>query len=67
MYQLELYLKGEHDYALISGPTGPIVYVAIRSTAALVVVSPTISLRVLDTRLSTSMSTSYFIPSRTRG
>ncbi|CDO72863.1 hypothetical protein BN946_scf185002.g48 [Trametes cinnabarina] len=28
MYQLELYLKGERDYALISGPTGPIVYVA---------------------------------------
>ncbi|KAJ8462660.1 hypothetical protein ONZ51_g10758 [Trametes cubensis] len=28
MYQLELYLKGERDYALISGPTGPIVYPA---------------------------------------
>ncbi|KAM5533260.1 hypothetical protein V8D89_013037 [Ganoderma adspersum] len=28
MYQLELYLKGERDYALITGPTGPIVYPA---------------------------------------
>ncbi|KAL4253867.1 Dol-P-Man:Man(5)GlcNAc(2)-PP-Dol alpha-1,3-mannosyltransferase [Abortiporus biennis] len=28
MYQLELYLKGEKDYALISGPTGPLVYPA---------------------------------------
>ncbi|EKM55481.1 glycosyltransferase family 58 protein [Phanerochaete carnosa HHB-10118-sp] len=28
MYQLELYLKGERDYALISGPTGPLVYPA---------------------------------------
>ncbi|OBZ75976.1 putative Dol-P-Man:Man(5)GlcNAc(2)-PP-Dol alpha-1,3-mannosyltransferase [Grifola frondosa] len=28
MYQLELYLKGERDYSLISGPTGPIVYPA---------------------------------------
>ncbi|CCL98442.1 uncharacterized protein FIBRA_00439 [Fibroporia radiculosa] len=28
IYQLELYLKGERDYALISGPTGPIVYPA---------------------------------------
>ncbi|KAI8998500.1 mannosyltransferase [Trametes punicea] len=28
MYQLELYLKGERDYALISGPTGRIVYPA---------------------------------------
>lgn len=27
MYQLELYLKGERDYALITGPTGPIVCV----------------------------------------
>ncbi|KAI0748277.1 glycosyltransferase, partial [Daedaleopsis nitida] len=26
--QLELYLKGERDYALITGPTGPIVYPA---------------------------------------
>ena len=25
MYQLELYLKGERDYALIAGPTGPLV------------------------------------------
>ncbi|KZT68202.1 glycosyltransferase family 58 protein [Daedalea quercina L-15889] len=28
IYQLELYLKGERDYSLISGPTGPIVYPA---------------------------------------
>ncbi|KAL1944589.1 hypothetical protein VTO73DRAFT_3019 [Trametes versicolor] len=28
MYQLELYMKGERDYALITGPTGPIVYPA---------------------------------------
>ena len=28
MIQLELYMKGERDYALITGPTGPIVYVA---------------------------------------
>ncbi|EMD38437.1 glycosyltransferase family 58 protein [Gelatoporia subvermispora B] len=28
MYQTELYLEGERDYALISGPTGPIVYPA---------------------------------------
>ncbi|KAI0780777.1 mannosyltransferase [Trametes elegans] len=28
VYQLELYLKGERDYALITGPTGPIVYPA---------------------------------------
>ncbi|KAI0709420.1 glycosyltransferase family 58 protein [Earliella scabrosa] len=28
MFQLELYLKGERDYALITGPTGPIVYPA---------------------------------------
>ncbi|GJE95191.1 glycosyltransferase family 58 protein [Phanerochaete sordida] len=28
IYQLELYLKGERDYALISGPTGPLVYPA---------------------------------------
>ncbi|GBE82042.1 mannosyltransferase [Sparassis latifolia] len=28
IYQLELYMKGERDYALISGPTGPIVYPA---------------------------------------
>ncbi|KAI0093547.1 glycosyltransferase family 58 protein [Irpex rosettiformis] len=28
MYQLELYMKGERDYALISGPTGPLVYPA---------------------------------------
>ncbi|PIL24135.1 hypothetical protein GSI_13887 [Ganoderma sinense ZZ0214-1] len=28
MHQLELYLKGERDYALITGPTGPIVYPA---------------------------------------
>ena len=27
MYQLEVYTKGELDYALISGPTGPLVYV----------------------------------------
>ena len=27
--QLELYLKGERDYALITGPTGPIVYVTL--------------------------------------
>ncbi|KAI0957395.1 hypothetical protein AcW1_005800 [Taiwanofungus camphoratus] len=26
--QLELYLKGERDYALITGPTGPVVYPA---------------------------------------
>lgn len=25
MYQLELFMKGERDYALISGPTGPLV------------------------------------------
>lgn len=25
VYQLELYLQGERDYALISGPTGPLV------------------------------------------
>ncbi|KAI0692396.1 mannosyltransferase [Cytidiella melzeri] len=28
MYQLELYMKGERDYALITGPTGPLVYPA---------------------------------------
>ncbi|KAI0724112.1 mannosyltransferase [Fomitopsis betulina] len=28
IYQLELYLKGERDYSLITGPTGPIVYPA---------------------------------------
>ncbi|OCH95035.1 glycosyltransferase family 58 protein [Obba rivulosa] len=28
MFQTELYLNGERDYALISGPTGPIVYPA---------------------------------------
>lgn len=28
MYQLELYMKGERDYALIAGPTGPLVYVS---------------------------------------
>ncbi|KAI0341804.1 glycosyltransferase family 58 protein [Trametopsis cervina] len=28
MYQLELYMKGERDYAFISGPTGPLVYPA---------------------------------------
>ncbi|RPD66293.1 glycosyltransferase family 58 protein [Lentinus tigrinus ALCF2SS1-7] len=28
MIQLELYMKGERDYALITGPTGPIVYPA---------------------------------------
>ena len=27
MILLELYIKGERDYALITGPTGPIVYV----------------------------------------
>lgn len=30
MLQLELYLSGERDYALITGPTGPIVYVSKR-------------------------------------
>ncbi|KAI0720941.1 glycosyltransferase family 58 protein [Cerioporus squamosus] len=28
MIQLELYMQGERDYALITGPTGPIVYPA---------------------------------------
>ncbi|KAI0082755.1 mannosyltransferase [Panus rudis PR-1116 ss-1] len=28
MYQVELYMKGERDYAAIEGPTGPIVYPA---------------------------------------
>ncbi|THH29639.1 hypothetical protein EUX98_g4553 [Antrodiella citrinella] len=28
IYQLELYLKGERSYSLISGPTGPLVYPA---------------------------------------
>lgn len=27
IYQLELYLKGERNYAEISGPTGPLVFV----------------------------------------
>ena len=27
MYQIELFVNGERDYALISGPTGPLVYV----------------------------------------
>ena len=27
MYQVELYIKGERDYAAIEGPTGPLVYV----------------------------------------
>lgn len=25
MYQLELYIEGERDYSMISGPTGPLV------------------------------------------
>ncbi|KAK7693659.1 hypothetical protein QCA50_003228 [Cerrena zonata] len=28
MYQVELYIKGERDYAAIEGPTGPLVYPA---------------------------------------
>lgn len=28
MVQAELYIKGQHDYSLISGPTGPLVYPA---------------------------------------
>ncbi|CAL1704948.1 unnamed protein product [Somion occarium] len=28
MYQVELYMKGERDYASIEGPTGPLVYPA---------------------------------------
>ncbi|KAI0319373.1 mannosyltransferase [Amylostereum chailletii] len=28
MYHIELYLKGERDYSLITGPTGPLVYPA---------------------------------------
>lgn len=27
MYQIELFVNGERDYALISGPTGPLVFV----------------------------------------
>lgn len=30
MYQIELYVKGERDYAFISGPTGPLVYVLVQ-------------------------------------
>ncbi len=34
MIQLELYMKGEKDYAFITGPTGPIVCVSTTSAAS---------------------------------
>lgn len=30
MVQVELYLKGQHNYSQITGPTGPVVWVVVR-------------------------------------
>ena len=61
MYQLELYMKGERDYSLITGPTGPIVYVSSFIPIGTVLTRVRVRSHA-DTQLDMSTCTNFCIP-----